>query len=343
MAVEVAVVTADTALMDWIMDVAATVGATVTVAVALPAATADLTVIGADQVPSMLRRGCDRPQDTVLAGPDGDETLWSSAADLGLLGVVTLPSGSAWLAQRIRRCTGELNETGHIIGVVSAVGGAGASTMAALLSVTAVARGQSAVVIDADPQPAGVECLLGSDPQPSWSRFAGVRGYLDSDELADLPVSEGVAYLGWAGQEPIRNWADSLGSIVEAAASAFDVVVVDLGRSIDLATRLPSRTQPLVLVPARLRAVATAAVVVEQLAAYFDHRSTVVLRDVGGRHAPSDWVRALPPSYATRVLELDQHAVDDEDAGRPPGTRRRSSAARLAADLLAGLPAPTAG
>ena len=303
----------------------------------VPAGTAaDLFLVGADlllgkAVPPLLEPELAY---AVTAGAPVDPAVWRAVGERGLAGVVELPQGGPWLAQRLQARQADAEPLGPALVVLSAVGGAGASTTAAALAVLA-AEGGPVVAVDGDPGPAGLESLLGLvDAPPHLPRFAAARGRLTAGDLAGLPMAEGVRLLGWAGQPPEGSgWSGCLPALLPACRAAGGTAVIDVGTRLELLPLLPGDAHAVLVAPARLRAVAVATHVLADVQSRFA-RTTVLLRDVGGRAAPMTWARHWR-GQEVLLLEHDPRAVDDENHGRPPGTRRRSSTARALRRVLA--------
>lgn len=130
--------------------------------------------------------------------------------------------------------------------VVGAVGGVGASTLAALLARRRVAAGRTVVLVDLDVGRGGVDVLLGLEQASGvrWTDLAGVRGTLGPEDLDGLlPSWRGVDVLS-AGRVPAGGvraaggmsrgadgalgGADAVAAVCGALASARRDVVVDL-------------------------------------------------------------------------------------------------------------------
>jgi hypothetical protein len=203
--------------------------------------------------------------------------------------------------------------------------------------VTAARVGLPPLLIDAHPGPAGVDLLLGEgEVVDHWSRFAAIRGPLAPQELASLPVSEGVRCLGWGGAREVPLWQDALGSVIDAALYDHQLVVVDAGLHAPPVAELPRRTASIMVVPATWRGVLAARSRMALQTDAFDHDPVIVLRDVGGRADPRGWEREFAGHQVVH-LGFDASVIDDEDQGRPPGTRSRSAVTRSARRILAAL------
>ncbi len=342
----VALITASAALRERVGDVSAAAGLRLAAggdADALPLRDCRAVLIGVDAAPGLARGRLGERLEGIVVGEDGNlPELWRWAGELGGLGAVALPSGSAWLVQRLITAKRPPTEECVVAAVFGAAGGVGASTLSAGLAVTAAAAELRPLLIDAHPGPAGVELLL-SDEQvmDHWTRFAGIRGFLDPDALCDLPVWEGVRCLGWGGGTEAPLWRGALGSVLAAAGRDHGLAVLDAGDAATGWAELPRRTRAVLVVPASWRGVAAGRARLSLLADAFDHRPLVVLRDVGGRSDPRGWRKHFPDGEVLN-LGFDPSIIDDEDSGRPPGSRTRSPLARFSRQLLAALAHPAA-
>lgn len=301
-------------------------------------------LIGEDALPELRRSGVARSREAVLVGLNGSESaLWQAAGDVPVAGAVGLPSGGAWLVHWLRGLPGAGGAgAGAVAACFSAAGGVGCSTMAAAVAVTAARAGLPPLLIDAHPGPAGVDRLLGEPEAPDhWSRFAGYRGHLPPQDLAGLPVLEGVRCLGWGGGQQAPLWRDALGSVIAAGRVEHEVVVLDAGLETSVAGDLPRQAIPILLVPATWRGVLAARSRLAVLAESFDTPTVIVLRDVGGRGDPQVWQREFSEHRVLR-LNFDATVIDDEDTGRPPGSRSRSQVTRCARQVLAAIAAQPA-
>lgn len=114
----------------------------------------------------------------------------------------------------------------ELVAVVGAVGGVGASTLAALLATHRSVRGPTAVVDLQDP--GGIETLLGIEDRPGlrWPELRQVRGELAAEDLTgQLPRWRDVAVLS-----ATRGGGASTAAIVPVcrALQAHHMVVLDV-------------------------------------------------------------------------------------------------------------------
>jgi hypothetical protein len=114
--------------------------------------------------------------------------------------------------------------------VVGAVGGVGASTLAALLARRWAADGEHVTLVDLDPVGGGIEVLLGIEAVEGvrWADLGGVRGTLDGADLDGLlPTWRGVEVLSGDRQAgPVEG--EALRAVWSALSGAGRLVVADL-------------------------------------------------------------------------------------------------------------------
>jgi secretion/DNA translocation related CpaE-like protein len=192
---------------------------------------ADLVLLGADvsEVPPQ-RRGA-----TILVGAASQRhLLWDRAAALGIDHVADLPDAAGWLVEYMGR-RGSEGPSGVVVGVVGGCGGAGASTTAVLLAGAAAHGGARVLLVDGDRLAGGLEAVLGEQPLEGlrWPDLASAHGAINPEQLAaSLPRAGGAGVLSWpAGpRHAVRVPGAAISGVMEAARTAFDLVVVDIGR-----------------------------------------------------------------------------------------------------------------
>ncbi len=147
-----------------------------------------------------------------------------------------------------------------LIAVIGGCGGAGASTLAVSLAVTALGVGRRAILFDADPLGGGLESLvaLGTVTVPSGERIWTTRAWpygVDPPEPRRSPDDRrdepDLALVTWGGAEGERIPVEAMRNAVRALRASADVVVVDLPRVVDDATQLvlSEATHTLVIAP----------------------------------------------------------------------------------------------
>lgn len=121
---------------------------------------------------------------------------------------------------------------GHVLGLLGASGGVGATTLAAACAVRAALAGVQVVLVDAAPWSGGIEVRTGTDADAGlrWPDLVGARGDLDGRRLiADLPGTD-LRCLSWDGTAPPAE-PPGPHPVVRALRAATELVVVDLPRA----------------------------------------------------------------------------------------------------------------
>ena len=338
------VVTSDPDVLDDLLRLAATAGAEVQVAADAGAAraawsTASLVLLGPDAPEDCARLGLPRRADVVLVGVDLDDAgVWERAVAVGAERVAFLPDAERWLSDRLADAVEGGGPAGALVAVVGGRGGAGATTLACALAVTAARSGRSALLVDGDPLGGGIDLVFGEEQDGGvrWRDFAATRGRVPATVLAGaLPRSHGLSLLSWDRGDTRVVPAEAVESVLAAGRRSHDLVVVDLPRAVDEASRvvLASATTVLLVVPAEVRAAAAASRVAAAVG--------VLCRDLRlVTRGPSP--AGLTGHQVARALGLpllgDLRPEPGLDAslerGEPPGLRPRSPLARLCGDLL---------
>jgi len=269
----------------------------------------------------------------------------------GLAGaeLVVLPSGRPRLLDRL---TAVLPAAGApVLGVVGGRGGAGASTLAVSAALAGAGAGLRVALLDLDPLGGGVDLLLGADQQEGlrWRDLGALTGPLPHGTLwAALPEAAGVGYLTWGRGEPPSLPAASPGStpglpsalpvVLDAACREVDLVVLDLPRCPHvLAVAAGRASRVLVVVPAEVRAAASARRVVAALEAVTPDLGLVV-RGPAPTGLPAEAVAEVLGLPLTGELRPEPGLAAALDRGDLPTTRPRGPLAilcrRLVADLV---------
>lgn len=195
----------------------------------------------------------------VLVERDPGPVDWQCAVEVGAAHGFVVPAQAPELLKVLGERGASQCATRNSVGVLGAVGGSGASVLAAAL---ARAQGEGAVLIDADPHSGGLDLLLGMEQQVGarWNDVNLEKGAVAAEDLwGALPTSQGLGVLTHSRSKGALPSCSAAGvcSALETLAG-FPVVV-------DLSVRLPgfgdvlSAVSSVVLViPAELRAVAAA-------------------------------------------------------------------------------------
>jgi secretion/DNA translocation related CpaE-like protein len=183
-----------------------------------------------------------------------DQALWKEAVELGAEQVVVLPEGESWLVDRLAGLTDGLAPDAPVVAVIGGRGGAGATTFAAAIAVTAARAGHRVSAVDLDPMGSGLDVTLGSDCADGlrWGDIARTRGRVPPSLLADGLLSvDGVRVLTWSPGPCEVLWPGAAGAAIDALRRVSDVVVVDLPRtpSDSVGEAICRATRVLVVVP----------------------------------------------------------------------------------------------
>ena len=263
------VVTSDPDVLEELLRVAATAGAELDVAPDAAAArrcwtTAALVVVAADAAPGCARLRLPRRPGVVLLGDDLDDAgVWQLAVEVGAEHVAFLPDGEEWLVSALTDAAEGAGADGTLVAVVGGRGGAGATTLACALAVTATRAGRSALLVDGDPLGGGIDLVFGGETDRGlrWRDLDSTRGRVPAAALAEaLPRMSGLSVLSWDRGAASAVPADAMTAVLGAGRRAHDLVVVDLPRAVDDAARvaLAAASCVLLVVPAEVRAAAAA-------------------------------------------------------------------------------------
>lgn len=278
MAARSLVVTADPDLLDELLRIAATAGTEVEVvddaaAARRPWPTAPFVVVGADSAEACARARLPRRADVVLLGRDLDDAgVWQRAVEVGAGHVVFLPDAERWLADRFADAAEGGGPDGRLVAVLGGRGGAGATTFACALAVTAARSGRSALLVDGDPLGGGIDLVFGGelDAGLRWPDLVSTRGRVPAAALSGaLPQMSGLSVLSWdrgrTGAVPV----EALQAVLSAGLRSHRLVVVDLPRTLDEAGRcvLAAAGTTVLVVPTEVRAAAAASRVAGAVAA----------------------------------------------------------------------------
>ncbi len=269
MPVRCLVLTADPDVLEDLLRLAAAAGTEIEVAPDAGAArrswaAAPLVVVATDALPSLERSRLPRRGGVVLLHDDLDDAeVWQRAVGVGAEHVVFLPDAERWLSERLADAAEGGTATAPVVAVLGGRGGAGATTFACALGLTAARTGRRALLVDGDPLGGGVDLVLGGEDDRGvrWPDLAGTRGRVPSAALVDaLPTVHGLSVLSWDRGPVLSVPVEAVRAVLDAGRRAADLVVVDLPRVLDDASRavLAASTTALLVVPAEVRAAAAA-------------------------------------------------------------------------------------
>lgn len=332
-------VTADDALLDELLRLAAAAGVTPEVAHDAAGALrgwagAALVLVGCD-VAADVARASPRRRDGVFVVSLGsvDHQAFPSALAVGAECVAELPRSGGWLVERMTDVLDTGAVQGRVLGLIGGSGGAGATTFACALGQVAGRRGSS-IVVDTDPLGPGVDRVLGLDHVDGirWGELAQTTGRLSARALRDaVPRRQGVGVLTWYAGPQGTLQAFAAREAVSAAHRGHDLTVVDLARAVDpLIGELAARCDQVLMVVAP--SVVGLASAVRLAARLSDVRGLgVVLRGTGASSEVVGRLTGLPVWHAMP----DQRGLGEAiDLGFGPVRSRRSPLGRGAAVVL---------
>ena len=343
------VVTADQALLDDLLRLAAAAGIAPEVIADAGAArrawsTAGIVVVGDDLTAALASVRPPRRDGVVVvqaahrddpaggptgtAAPPGSRTgaalapagssVWAHAIAIGAEAVWSLPEHEADLVERFGACL-DSGRPATTVAVVGGSGGCGASIFAAGLAVSASDRGHPTLLIDADPLGGGLDIRFGLDEPDGmrWPDLADARGRLAAPALrAALPRVRDVSLLTWSRPEPTVVAPEAMRSVLDAGQRSHDLVVVDVPRRTDPASEeaLSRADHTLLLVRGDLAGI-SAASRVTHLIGPIAQRISVVSLQTGAGSTPGELVaESLALPYAT-TMRPDRRiaAASDEE------------------------------
>lgn len=349
------IVTEDVDLLDDLLRLCAAAGARPEVHHGVPERgggweSAPLVLVGDDAAGRV--RGAARRRGVVLVGRDQDDSgVWRRAVEIGADDVLMLPDGEQWLVDRIADVAEGVGRPALTIGVIGGRGGAGASTLACALAVTAARAERRTMLVDADPLGGGLDVMLGGEAAEGlrWPAFAQSRGRVGGGALEEsLPALHDLRVLSWDRGDAPAIAPEAVRAVLAAARRRGGVVIVDLPRRVDeaVAEALAQLDLGLLVVPAELRAVAGARRVASAV--------SMVLRDLrvvatpgpgapGGDRLDADEVARLLCLPLVGELPWEHGLLAAQSGGRPPGGSARGSLARFCAAFWERLPAEAGG
>ncbi|WP_329119364.1 septum site-determining protein Ssd [Streptomyces sp. NBC_01465] len=331
------IVTEDAELLDDLLRLCAAAGAEPEVHHGVPDRKghwegAPLILVGGDAASRV--RGAVRRPGVYLVGKDQDDPdVWRRAVEIGADHVLMLPDAEGWLVERIADVAEGVGKQALTVGVIGGRGGAGASTLACALAVTAARSGQRTMLIDGDPLGGGLDVLLGGEQAKGrrWPDFARSKGRVGGAALEEsLPQLHALRVLSWDRKDAVMIAPDAMRTVLAAARRGGGVVVVDLPRRVDesVAEALAQLDLGLLVVPGELRAVAAAGRVASMVSMVLTDLRAVV-RGPYGSGLDEEWVaRALALPLAGE-LPVEEGLLEAQGGGAPPGSRVRGPLARF--------------
>ena len=249
---------------------------------------------------------------------------------------------------------------GHVIAVMPASGGVGASTIAAVVAVRAAAAGRSVVAVDLDRFGGRLDVVLGVEQEPGWrwDHLLDVAGVVDGVGLVrELPATGAVPVLGssvGSGRALGEEWVRILPDVVAGLAAAHPVTVLDVARDERVVSAVAGLVDAwVVVVGTTVPQLAAAAASVPLLRQVVDEARAgggdaspargglrprcepwIVLR---GRRIEDDVADAVSDHLDTPIVATvgdDLRVVSDATNGVAPGSRGRGPVVDAADELL---------
>jgi secretion/DNA translocation related CpaE-like protein len=355
----VLVLSRDRTLVDVLQRLAAAAGADLDVRQEPPSlgrwAAPGLVIVGADLV-AAVAAALPRRSAVVVVGTEPLEggggsspesagtAIWRHAVELGAERVTFLPTEQEWVVGALSESM-DGAQRAAVVAVVGGCGGAGASVLAAALAVTAAGQGHRTLLADLDPLGGGIDLLLGAEDVPGlrWPELVRARGRLSGGMLREaLPRVGGLSLLSWDRADAAVTPSvpsEAAAAVADGAVRGFDLVVMDLPRSLELVATawLRSVDIGLVLLPASVRGVAAAARVAVPMGRTVADLRAVVRGPVGSGLSSALVAQTLGLPLGAE-LKPEPGLPAAVDRGEPPGVRSRGPLARFARRLLAELP-----
>lgn len=123
------------------------------------------------------------------------------------------------------------NPAGTMIGIVSAAGGAGGTSLAVATACLGAER-TSTVLVDLDPLGLGIERIMGyqGDVITHWGTL-GSHALHPRRFVEALPIHRGVRLVGFGGSAPFSPDPTALDSVFSACVRGFALTVLDIPRT----------------------------------------------------------------------------------------------------------------
>jgi secretion/DNA translocation related CpaE-like protein len=268
--------------------------------------------------------------------PD-DASVFRRALAIGAEGVYLLPDEESALGDRLADTLDGGVRAATTFAFVGGCGGAGATTLAAAVAVTASRRGVRTMLIDGDPLGGGIDLALGSETGSGarWPDLLNASGRVSAAALrAALPTVDDLAVLSWDRSDVTALPPEAMRSVLGAAQRSSDLVVVDLPRRTDPAAEeaFVRSTATFLVVPRDVRSCAAAARLVSPLREVATDLR-VVAREPGlGGLSAVDVAKHLSLPLAAKLrFDRDLPALMDKGRFDP---RPRGALGRTAGELL---------
>jgi secretion/DNA translocation related CpaE-like protein len=206
------------------------------------------------------------------------------------------------------------------------------------LALAAANRRLRVLLVDGDPLGGGIDLTLGAEDTAGlrWPDLMGTSGRVSAPTLrAALPEIKQLAVLSWDRGDLLSVPAELMRAVVTAGQRGGDLVVVDLPRRLDAAAEeaLVRSTCTLLVVPAEVRAVASAARVAAQLRLVASDLRLVV-RGPGLSGLDGSLIADTLSLPLAAQMRPDSSLAEALDRGFGPMRRPRGPLARACAQVL---------
>lgn len=268
----------------------------------------------------------------------------------------TTAGGSASASSDLAARRGRNDPPVPLIAVIGGCGGAGASTLAVSLAVTALRTRSRAVLFDADPLGGGLEPLVALGtvafaPEGSghmaqdWPHGVDPPRETDPPHALRPPRSDGpperggrepdLALVTWGGDDGERIPVVAMRNALRALRGTADLVVVDLPRCIDDSTQLvlSEATHTLVVAPVSERAAVATARLLPKLALVGPPPQVVARLPARDELTAQEFAQLLGTPLAG-VIKPARGSLPSRGAPQRLGGRSASSLARFSRRLV---------
>ncbi|MGH3496079.1 MAG: septum site-determining protein Ssd [Nocardioidaceae bacterium] len=325
--------TGDESLLDDLLRLCAAAGVTPDVARDATAtrrgwATAGMVLVGGDLSRQLVAAAPARRGNVVLVSRDSDDaSVWQKAVTVGAEHVCVLPDAEQWLVDALGACLDGSPTPCVTVSIVGGCGGAGASTLAGALAVTAVDRDRRVLLVDADPLGGGIDMVLGNEDSAGlrWPDLSDTQGRVSAASLREaLPSFHSLSVLSWDRGDSLTIPPESMRSVLDAGQRGHDLVVVDVPRRLDAAAEeaLTRSTMTVLVVPGEVRAVAAAARTLGRLR-LIAQELAVVVRGPGPSGLDGEVVAESLGLPLLACMRPERGLAEALDQGLGPVRRRR--------------------
>ena len=314
----VAVCCDDLSLMADARRLAATAGWDVEVAGTLDAhrwwSVASVVLLDGATAAQLEMQGLPRRSRVALLTRVDDPAVWRLGVLLGADQVVSLPADETALLRGVLAARTPMGAV-PVVACVPAAGGAGASTVAAGIALTAARAGAETLLVDTDSAAGGLDVLLGAEHAPGlrWPDVAS----LDADTPVDV-ILEGLVrlaprlrLLSWGRcdadtERPCTDWP------LDVSATALELVVLDVPRP-TADVHVPSADVVLLVVRAGVRQTVAASSLAKRLRSQGNDVRLVVRAPARGGLRPADVENAVGLPVALALPEDRRLAAATDD------------------------------